>query len=31
VGSINAFRKQVNASLADLQSTIRSMQAPPGA
>jgi chromosome segregation ATPase len=31
VGSINAFRKQVNASLADLQSTLRSMQATPGA
>ena len=31
VGSINAFRKQVNANLAELQSTVRSMQAMPGA
>jgi len=26
VGSVNAFRKQVNASLGELQSTVRSMQ-----
>lgn len=31
VGSINVFRKQVNANLAELQATIRSMQASPGA
>jgi len=29
VGSINAFRKQVNASLAELQSTVRAMRASP--
>ncbi|MEZ5503957.1 MAG: hypothetical protein R3E50_15320 [Halioglobus sp.] len=28
VGSINAFRKQVNTSLGELQSTVRAMQAP---
>jgi len=30
VGSVNAFRKQVNASLAELQDTIRALQAPSG-
>lgn len=30
VGSINTFRKQVNASLAELRSSVRSQQAPPG-
>jgi len=30
VGSVNAFRKQVNASLAELQATVRAMQSPPG-
>lgn len=29
VGSVNAFRKQVNASLGELQATIRAMQASP--
>jgi chromosome segregation ATPase len=28
VGSVNAFRKQVNTSLSEIQATIRSMQAP---
>jgi chromosome segregation ATPase len=28
VGSVNAFRKQVNTSLSELQSTVRAMQAP---
>jgi chromosome segregation ATPase len=31
VGSINAFRKQVNANLAELQSVVRSLQTAPGA
>jgi chromosome segregation ATPase len=31
VDSINAFRRQVNASLAELQTTLRSIQASPGA
>jgi chromosome segregation ATPase len=31
VGSINAFRKQVNANLSELQATVRSMQSAPGA
>ena len=31
VGSINAFRRQVNANLSELQSAVRSMQAGPGA
>ncbi len=29
VGSVNAFRKQINASLAELQATVRAMQASP--
>jgi len=29
VNSINAFRRQVNASLADLQNSVRALQAPP--
>jgi chromosome segregation ATPase len=31
VGSINTFRKQVNANLAELRTTVRSLQASPGA
>lgn len=31
VGSVNAFRKQVNTSLGELQATIRAMQAAPSA
>jgi chromosome segregation ATPase len=30
VGSVNAFRKQVNASLAELQATVRALQTTPG-
>ncbi len=30
VGSVNAFRKQINASLSELQATVRAMQASPG-
>jgi chromosome segregation ATPase len=30
VGSVNAFRKQINASLAELQATVRAMQTSPG-
>jgi chromosome segregation ATPase len=30
VGSVNAFRKQVNASLAELQASVRALQTPPG-
>jgi chromosome segregation ATPase len=30
VGSVNAFRKQVNASLAELQARVRALQTPPG-
>jgi|GWRWMinimDraft_6_1066014.scaffolds.fasta_scaffold20276_2 chromosome segregation ATPase len=29
VGSVNAFRKQINTSLSELQATVRSMQATP--
>jgi len=29
VGSINAFRRQVNATLAELQDTVRALQTPP--
>jgi chromosome segregation ATPase len=30
VGSVNAFRKQVNASLAELQATVRALKTSPG-
>jgi hypothetical protein len=29
VGSVNAFRKQVNTSLSELQNSVRSMQSAP--
>ena len=29
IGSINAFRKQVNANLTELQASVRSLQAAP--